>query len=253
MTTNADGSPAQGATGESSQNGTPTIGETKPNEPSLPIAEKPTAPNPAEGPAPVIYESTNDPALDMALEFVGKFGIGPDDPAMVAAGDGNFSLLEAKLAAMGDKAKGFEKFIALGKSSYTGVQEKAKAEAAQRAADIYKVVGGEDQWKAIKEWAGKNAEPAEQEVVNTALQAGGMQAKAMAFYLSTLYDNAAGVNQAGKSAVVPNAGSGSPNAGTLSPRAYTKEVDSLARKLGSRMESSPEYRQLQARRQAWRK
>jgi len=257
MTTNADGSPAQGATGDGSPAaGSPAIGEAKPNEPSLPIADKtPEAkPEAGAGPAPVIYESTNDPALDMALEFVGKFGIGPDDPAMVAAGDGNFAMLEAKLAAMGDKAKGFEKFIALGKSSYANVKAKAEADAAKRAEDIYKVVGGADQWKVIKEWAGKNAEPAEQEVVNAALNAGGMQAKAMAFYLSTLYDRASGVNQTGKSAVNPNAGGGgSPNTTALSPRAYTQEVAALQKKLGSRFEGSPEYKQLQARRQAWRR
>lgn len=246
MTTNADGSPAIAPTA-------PVITETPAAPITLPIAEKPPEAKPAEGPAPVVYESTNDPALDMALEFVGKFGIGPDDPAMVAAGDGNFALLEAKLAAMGDKAKGFEKFLALGKSSYASVQEKAKAEATQKAADIYKVVGGEEQWNAIKTWASKNAEPAEQTVVNAALAAGGMQAKAMAFYLSNLYDNASGVNQAGKPAVAPNASANAATSGSLSPRAYTKEVDALARKLGSRMESSPEYKQLQSRRQAWRR
>lgn len=255
MTTNSDGSAAQPGTTEGQPAGAnPAIGEVKPTEPTLPIAEKAPDAKPAEGPAPVVYEPTNDPALDMALEFVGKFGIGPDDPAMIAAGDGNFSLLEAKLAAMGDKAKGFEKFIALGKSSYEGVKAKSEAEAAKRAEDIYKVVGGADQWKQIKEWAGKNAEPAEQEVVNAALNAGGMQAKAMAFYLSTLYDRASGVNQTGKSAVNKEGpGGNTPSAGALSPRAYTQEVAALQKKMGSRFEGSVEYRQLQARRQAWKR
>lgn len=256
MSDNAGGAAAQpGNTGEGKPAvGDPAIGEAKPNEPSLPIDEKAPESKPAAGPTPVIYEPTNDPALDMALEFVGNLGFGPDDPAMKAAGDGDFSLLEAKLAALGDKAKGYEKFIALGKSSFENVKAKAEAEAAKRAEDIYKVVGGADQWKLIKEWAGKNAEPEEQEVVNAALNAGGMQAKAMAFYLSTLYDRAAGVNQTGKPAVNKDgAGGNTPSNTALSPRAYTQEVDAMRKKLGSRFDESAEYRQLQSRRQAWRR
>lgn len=251
MTTNADGSPAQpGTTGEPNTEGQPA-GEGKP---TLPIAEKQPEANQNDGPVVVSYEPTGDVALDMALEFVGKFGFGPEDPVMKAAADGNFSLLEAKLASMGDKAKGYEKYIALGKSSYAQVTEKAKTAAAEKAKAIYGVVGGEDQWKVIQSWAATNAEPAEQEMVNTALAAGGMQAKAMAHYLATLYDRASGVNQTGRSAVNENgAGGDSPANGTLSPRAYTKEVDTLRRKLGSRMEESPEYKQLQSRRMAWRK
>lgn len=252
MTTNADGT----LNIESQPNPEAKPGEGLPAgevKPTLPIAEKQPEAKPTDGPIPVVYEATGDPALDMALEFVGKFGFGPEDPAMVAAGDGNFALLEAKLAAMGDKAKGYEKFIALGKSSYAQVSEKAKAAAAEKATAIYNVVGGESQWKVIQAWAATNAEPAEQEAVNAALAGSPMQAKAMAHYLATLYDRASGVNQTGRKAVNENGpAGGSPQNGALTPRAYTKEVDALKRKLGSKMEESNDYKQLIARRQAWR-
>ena len=252
MTTNADGAPA----GENNPGTTEPValpgGEPAP-KPALPIEEKAPEQKPVDGVVPIVYEASGDVALDMALEFVGKFGIGPNDPAMQAAADGNFALLEAKLAGLGDKAKGYEKFIALGKSAHAATEAKAKEAAAKNAEGIYSVVGGPDQWKAIKEWAGKNAEPAEQSVVNAALNAGGMQAKAMAHYLATLYEKAGNVTVRGKSAVDTNAANGGAgNSGALSPRAYTQEVDALRKKLGGNFEGSPAYRQLQQRRNAWR-
>jgi len=223
--------------------------------PALPITEKqpdPIVTVPA-APAAVLYEPTGDPGLDLALEFVGKFGINPDDPAMTAAADGNFALLEAKMAAMGDKAKGFEKFLALGKASYASTTEKAKAAAEANAAGIHSVVGGEARWKEVQKWAGINAEPAEQELVNKTLQGGGIAAKAMAYYLDTLYQKAAGTVIKGKPAFDDNSGNGGPASNALSPRAYTKEVADLSRKLGGKLDGSPEYKQLQARRQAWQR
>jgi len=208
--------------------------------PALPITEKqpdPIVTVPA-APAAVLYEPTGDPGLDLALEFVGKFGINPDDPAMTAAADGNFALLEAKMAAMGDKAS---------------TTEKAKAAAEANAAGIHSVVGGEARWKEVQKWAGINAEPAEQELVNKTLQGGGIAAKAMAYYLDTLYQKAAGTVIKGKPAFDDNSGNGGPASNALSPRAYTKEVADLSRKLGGKLDGSPEYKQLQARRQAWQR
>ena len=252
MTTNADGSPATTTTTTTAGEVTLPGAEAKTEQLNIEAKEPEPKPN-ADGIVPVIYESSGDVALDMALEFVGKFGIGPADPAMVAAADGNFALLEAKLAGMGDKAKGYEKFIALGKSAHEATTAKAKAEAAKNAEGIYSVVGGADNWNAIKAWAGKNAEPAEQTVVNAALNAGGMQAKAMAHYLATLYEKAGNVTVRGKSAVDANAsGGGGADSGALTPRAYTKEVDALRKKLGGRLDGSREYAALQARRNAWR-
>lgn len=254
MTTNADGSPS-GTPAPSTPATEPVgLGNTEVKPEGLNIEAKAEPPLPIDGITPVLYEPSGDIALDMALEFVGKLGFGPNDPVMKAASDGNFSLLEAKLAGMGDKAKGYEKFIALGKSAHANTEAKAKAEATKNAEGIYSVVGGADNWKAIKEWAGKNAEPEEQVTVNAALNAGGMQAKAMALYLSTLYERAGNVTVKGRSAVDPNAsgGNGAGNAGALSPRAYTAEVDTLRKKLGGRMDGSREYAALQARRSAWR-
>lgn len=244
----------QGAGPQEGEQGTakPVVEAPATDPVKLPIVEK--TPEPKAGELVVVaYDATGDAGLDMALDFVGKFGIGPEDPAMAAAADGNFDLLAAKFAAMGAKAQGYEKFLALGKASYAAVQATAKATSEKNAEAIYNVVGGKERWETVKTWAGKEAEPEEQTAVNAALNAGGMQAKAMAMYLDTLFDKASGVTVKGRSAVSGNAAGGAPaNGGALSPRAYTAEAEKLSRKLGGRLDGSPEYKQLQARRAAWR-
>ena len=252
MTTNADGSPTTTAPATTTPVTAPaaplTLDDGAPTAPTVPIV--PAAPPSA--PTAIDYAPTGDAGLDMTLSFLGGLNIDPADPAMVAAGEGNFSLLEAKLGAMGDKAKGWEKFLALGKQSYEGVKGKAEAKAAAERTIVETAVGGAENWTVIQDWARKNAEPAEKEAVNAALNAGGIAAKAMALYLAGLYERSSGAVIKGKSATVPGAGSGSPNSVALAPRAFVAEVEKLRQKLGSRMDESPEYKQLQQRRHAWR-
>lgn len=193
------------------------------------------------------YEPTGDAGLDMALAFIGKQGFDREHPAVKAAEGGDFSILKAELAAKG--VQGAAEFLALGEQSYARAQEKAKAASAATNAAVYKVVGGEESWKAIQTWASANATPEEKAEINAQLSAGGVAAKAAATYLANAYNKANNVSQ--EPAEVTNGAPGKPAANAeLSASDYAKEVKALNNKLKGRLDGSPEYEALNARRLA---
>lgn len=237
----------------------PTIGNT-----SIVIPEgdgkeapKPTEPVKAEPPkvddSPVSYEPTGDVGLDLALDFVGKAGIGIDHPAMKAAQDGDFSILKATLAAKG--VQGWEQFVALGEAAYTRTKEAEKANSAKIAALVHEAAGGPEAWAEVQKWAAANATQEEKAEINALLNKGGLAAKGAVQYLVGAYNRATNVEatpadpvaRAGRGGGVPT-GDNAP----LSPRAYSDAVAQLNARLGGRLEGSPEYAKLQARRQAFR-
>lgn len=254
------GAPAAGTPGAEAQPG----GQPNPNpqgqQPGAqPGAEQQPNQQPGDkseaGPAPVVYEPTNNVGLDMALEFIGGLGIGPEDAAMKAAETGDFAPLEALLRGMGDRAKGYERMLALGKGAFESFSKEQKAKAEESKKAIYAVVGGEQRWAEVEAWAKSNAEPAEKEAVNAALSAGGLQARSMAFYLNHRFENAAGTTYKPREQVAdPAAGSGRGNGGNgpLSPAEYARSVAELRKQLGGKFEGSPQYAQLQQRRRAYR-
>lgn len=250
MTTPEAGAPAGAANEEQKPAGAaPAAGAPNPDDLQLV--------DPAQQALPEVNVETGDPALDIALNFFVKAGVKLDDPVLKAASEsGDFSLLEAKLATMDpSKARGWEKHVELAKGVHSKLAEAEKAKVAATTKLIHDAVGGEKAWADIKAWAAANAEPAERESVNAALKAGGLQAKAMAAYMRDTFlrktgapkDPTASVSTPGAK---PGAGQGEY---ALSPRAYTAAVEELAQKIGkNRVDTSPEYKQLQARRRAWR-
>lgn len=252
----AGGPPAPGGDGGQPAGAQPNANQQPAgNQPAAPQPGNEPAAKPDAGPAPVAYEPTNNVGLDMALEFIGGLGIGPEDPAMKAAMEGNFDALEAMFRGMGDRAKGFERFLALGKSAYEGFSKEQKEKAAQAQAAIHDVVGGETRWKAIEAWAKQNAEPAERDAVNAALGQGGIVARATAFYLNHRFSQAAGTTvEPAERVTDPASGGGRGNGGNgpLSPQEYTQAVTALRKQLGGKFEGSPQYAQLQQRRRAYR-
>lgn len=199
----------------------------------------------------VTYEPTGDAGLDLALGFLGRLGFDLDHPAMQAADGGDFSLLKAELALLGDKAQGWEQVIAVGEKAFNSQKEAyaARAEADRKA--IYEAAGGEQQWTAVKEWAASNVDATQKEQINAALGQGGLVAEAMAAYLASQYSQATNVNRQGRSAVKEDAGKASVSTDALSPRQYTDAVKELRAKLGPAFEASPEYAQLRDRRMRW--
>jgi hypothetical protein len=200
----------------------------------------------------VVYDKTGDVGLDMALDFLGKLGFDPADPGMVAAGNGDFSILRAQLAVLGDKAPGWEQMLALGEKAHgarLGVEKERQA--TDRKA-IHDEVGGEDKWKAIHAWASANAEPAERDAVNAALNQGGLVAKATAAYLAGLHAKAPGTVIDPAAAMAPGA-AGRPDTsnGPLDAAGYKTGIAALVSKHGTaNLEARPEYKALGARRLA---
>lgn len=216
--------------------------------PPTPPATPPAAP--AEPAVEVVeYEPTGNAGLDLGLKFIGKLGFGPEHPAVQAAGTGDFSKLEAELAKLGDKAAGWQDILAVSKVAYSQMDADSKAAHEKTMGKINAVTDGE--WDKAKEWAAAKAEPAEKEAINAALAAGGIQAVAMAQYITTLYRKSDSYTTQGKPAVPPTSAAGTAVNDALSPKQYVDEVRKLAAR-GGVYEGSKEYAALQQRRQAWR-
>lgn len=237
-------------------NPAPTPVAPAPTPEIKPADVKVPEPKAADGVQPYEYaEVPDDPGLNMALKFVGKLGYSPDSPAMQAAlKSGDFTLLEAEMAQMGDKAKGFEQVIKLAKQSWDREVARAGAEAKATKDAVLSVVGGEEQWGQIRDWAGKNAEPHEKETINKMLNSGDpFMAKMAAQFLHTSYAQSTGaVIEPKEAAAVRPANSASPAQGALSPSQFQDEIGKLMKVYGSNIGDRPEYKSLVARRTAYR-
>jgi hypothetical protein len=218
--------------------------------PAVPAAPEPaSAPAPTAEPAAVTYEATGNPGLDLALDFVGARGFGPDHPAIVAAGNGDWAQLEKALAELGDKAKGWEKVLAVGRADYTKVAEARKAESDKVLGQIDKIAEGN--WDKVQEYARTIADDGEKANINEAIKLGGIAAVAVAQYLTGLWKQSDSYVKAGTPAVAATAAAASPSSDALSPAAYSEAVRALARQ-GKVVQGNPEYAALQARRAAYR-
>lgn len=201
----------------------------------------------------VVYNATGDTGLDLALQFIGDLGFGPKHPAVQAATTGDLTKLETILKGMGDRAKGYDRYMAVAKASFTQAAGKqAEANKASEAA-VISAVGSEAVWTDVVQWAQKNADPSELPQINAALNGGALQAKAMATTLFNAYQ-ASGAAKA-KPSLKEGAGSGGVPTGSdaLSPQQFRRAVADLTHKIGAaKVDGSPEYQALARRRQAYR-
>lgn len=250
------------AAAKAKSDATPTTLDDKSPAGSTPALDKDGKPVPAvpatpDSPAPVTYEKTGDVGLDMALAFVGKLGIDSDHEAMKKAGDGDFTMLKALIAAMPKaKTQGWEQMLELGESSLKGVQAKNAERATKDKAAIFKAAGGEDNWKEVQAWANQHAEESERADINAALKGGGTMAKAMASWLASTHaswkssqprDGArpTKTDPAGEKIVA--------STGPLSPEQFRTARNALIAQRGtSYLDGDPEYTALTNRRRAWR-
>lgn len=240
--------------------------ELNPDVPATPAPEPKASTPPAEvidlskDTAPEVADwssvQADDPAEQLFIDFLSKMNLPPTDPAVQAAQTGDFTLLEAKLSLMGDKAKGADKILALAKS----VQAREAAASAERntktAEMLYETFGGEETWKEVQKWAKDNGEPDELAYFNTSFAKGGIAAKAAALYLQECYKTASGTTVPAQKATKDPSntkGDSTPTNGPLSPQAYAKAVRELANASRGRPENNPEaYAALRARRAAYR-
>lgn len=224
----------------------------EPATPATPAAATAAAP---PTPAPSAHEALpdyGDPGLNVAADyFVNTLGLSVDSPEIVEAAKGNYSYLEAKIAQLGDKAKGADRFITLAKEaqSRVGDQQKAAREAAVKT--VYETVGGEENWKAVQNFARSNLQGDQLAEANAALEQGGMAAKAMATYLMSLAAAHPQTTIQGKTAAEPAATATQPilAGGPLTREQYRAEYKKLVEQYGiTGAQKRPELQQLNARR-----
>lgn len=224
-----------------------------PAAPAAPAEPPPAAPAPAEPAAPAVFEPTGDAGLDLAASWITGLGLNAESPEVVAFLQGNSAFLKAKLASMGDKARGWEQYIALGEQGLSAIQTAATEKASATAATVHEVAGGEEQWNAIAKWAGENADPAEKEAINAMFDQGGIHARAAAMLLVNLYNHASGTVVEPASATAAAPASAAAQTGALSPADYRTAISELSAKIGAaNVQDSPEYATLVARRRAYR-
>lgn len=208
----------------------------------------------AESDGPITYQPTGYAGVDLALGFIGKLGISATDPAVQAAQTGNFAFLKARLASMGDKATGWEQFVALAEHDYKVHVETTNKKQAEITSEVHKVVGGEQAWADIQAWARATATPEERADFNKMLNGSLNEARAAAQLLRTLYHEHPDRQQTPRNPVSGNQSAGNQSSNSaLDPVTYRRAVAELSAKIGAhRMATSPEYANLQARRRAFR-
>lgn len=216
----------------------------------------------APAPAPEVPSSTGWEGVEPAdageavfLDFLGKHGFGPDRPEVKAAQAGNFSLLEAALAQMGDKAVGYDKVLALAKDTQARIAKEHEARAQETLSILHDTFGGEEGFAEVKAWAIANGEPEELAYFNKAFAAGGIEAQAAAMFMQKCYFDAAGTEQVPKTPYKQERTTTTPKVtetGALSPKDYAAEVRKLAAQYGSPEAAPDKYKALQARRAMYR-
>jgi len=205
----------------------------------------------------VVYDTTGDPGMDMALSFVGRLGLKPDHPAMAKAAEGDFSFIKAHLATLGDKAKGWEQHIALAEQAYGNQVKTQQALTQAITTSVHREAGGPAQWAAIEAWAKANADPKERDYINKMLADNPVSAQAAVILLKRGYEKATGTTVEPANPLkgdTPSAEGAKPdNQGPLSRKEYAKAVIELnRRKPGAVDRKDPEYLQLQQRARAYK-
>lgn len=223
---------------------TPSVGAQETPAPEAPVGV-------ADAAGVVVYDTTGDAGMDMALTFVGKLGLAPEHPAMAKAAEGDFSFIKAHLASLGDKAQGWEQHIALAEQSWDRNVKASEALNKSIATTVHKTAGSEANWSAISGWAKANADPKERETINKMLAAGPVEARAATLMLRQMYEAAGGTTVAPANPLTgetPSAAGGVQSLGPLSPKEYGAAVMALnARKPGASDRGDHEYKQLQQR------
>lgn len=168
---------------------------------------------------------------------------------MKAASSGDFKPLGEALKALGDKAKGYERYVKAAESAFQEAAAKKTAATEAATAAVHTAVGGADTWSAIEAWAKKEASDEEKADINKALAAGGLVAVAMAKSMKTSFEAAGSPGVKARSALKEGAGGAAKESGALSPAQYKEELAKLTSKYGAgRAGHVPEFAELRARR-----
>lgn len=187
------------------------------------------------------FEPTGQAGLDYALRYLGKQGIGPDHPAVVAAQQGNWAAIDV----LTQERKLDADVLALGKAGFTELQSRQQSTVAAFQGELDKAAkdAGLADWNAVKTFAAANSNQDELKSVNAVLSKGDAAAKLLA---QALIQRAASVptNRDGAAAVKQGATTVPPGTGAVTAQAYRDGVTTLQRKHGPRYTETPEFRAL---------
>ena len=198
------------------------------------------------------YDPTGDAGLDYALNFVGKLGYGDTHPAIIAAQQGDFSLIRAELATKG--VAGSDAVLALAEQAYTRFTAEEAKKSEELAGFAAQAAGSAENWAVVRAWAAQEATPQEKAQVNAALSQGGLVAQGVISHLVTLYQQKHTLPKDAADVAKPGAvGTAAPSNEPMTAKAYAQAVEALRQKLGNRTEDSPEYAALQSQRLAARR
>jgi hypothetical protein len=201
-----------------------------------------------------VLTPSGDPATDIAFKFLAANGVTPGTAAWDAAQRGEFAVVKAALAEKG--VAGGAEYVAILEDKATKAATSAKEKQTEVQTAVHAAVGGQDAWAGIKEWVAANATDSELAAVNKALKSGDpFIAKIMAEGLATRHARATGQSAQGTEPTalrqLPAARNAAPAANqALTQTEYRAEVQKLQNRLGSRLDSSPEFAALRARRSA---
>lgn len=228
----------------------PAVAAEAAPEPTVPVVED--AAKPEDNPAKASISefaaeyAADNPALGLALGFLGDAGISPTDAAFVAAQGGDFSLLKAVLAQKG--LAGTDQMVAILEGAVNDSIAAQEAHEAKTTEMVQEILG--EQHEHILSWARENATEEEKTAVNEMLSAGGFYARAVAIMLRDAYSGSDNTQAAQNAVSVSTTGGGNE---PLSARDYAAEVEKLAKEFGGDPRGSAKYQQLSARRAAGRK
>ena len=236
--------------------GQPPAGVATPAQPAPGVLlADPAAVQPAPNPDTsneFSYDPTGDAGLDYALNFVGKLGYGDTHPAIIAAQQGDFSLIRAELATKG--VAGGDAVLALAEQAYTRFAAEDAKKSEELAGFAAQAAGSADNWAVVRAWAAQEATPEEKAQVNAALSQGGLVAKGVISQLVSLYQQKHTLPKDAADVAKPGeAGTAAPSNEPMTAKAYAQAVEALRQKLGNRVEGSPEYAALQSQRLAARR
>ncbi len=221
--------------------------------PSTTIDTSKPVPAKADKQEEVQYAETGDPKLDLALGFFGRNGLDAEHSAIKAAVQGDFSLLEAELAAKG--AQGWQQYVALAKESHSNAvkaaQEADSAITGAVAKTLEQFGYSNEQWGEAINWV-RTESPDDVPEINKLLASGPLGARAITAFILSNHREASGteyVPQAKgiKEEAGANAGAARQAIEPISKSQFGIEAEKLARSLGPDYLHSKEYKQLRER------
>lgn len=235
-----EGTPAPAATVTADQGVLPGAAPAPAPAPAPAAATVEPTKTDAGKPEPYEYEKTNNPNVDYALGIIGKAGFGLDHPASQAALNGDFSLLQHALVAAG--VPGAPELVGMLEKAHAQEVEDDKATSLSIVKDLHEIFGGEEQWKAVREWAGSNAEPEEKATINTLL-GDPKTHKIAAHYLSAMYNASGGEREAPANVAKADAVASAPAPGNtpLTRAQFSQEAAKLYKTHGDNYTNTPEY------------